>query len=286
MTYKDPLALRLLILLLCVLETLHTACCIHDSYAALIVNFSNPVALLYISWSAELSACIECVIVGIVQAYYSWRIWRLQQNVPTIFILFFIQLVRLAFGIRANANVIIFGEWEALKNENICKLYLYLYYSFNLVVDTLIALLLVFYLYKARAHAQRNTKKIMLKLTYYAIAAGAPTIIVAITQIITYNKSDSVTYAGLLNANVKLYANSMLLMLNARRRIARKTESDSGYSMELPRITRRDAIPRPVIEVLQESIMVHDQFGAEEHFPRIEKSASRSHELPKDYTTV
>ncbi|KAI0826472.1 hypothetical protein BC629DRAFT_83352 [Irpex lacteus] len=62
-TYRDHIAVKLLVVFVCILESLHVAFCIHMLYNYLIVDFANPVNVLNIIWSTGASIFLEVIVL-------------------------------------------------------------------------------------------------------------------------------------------------------------------------------------------------------------------------------
>ncbi|KAI0781659.1 hypothetical protein BC629DRAFT_575883 [Irpex lacteus] len=176
-----------------------------------------------------------------------------------------------------------YSTWATMRAETMFGVYLNLAFGFNIFVDLSIAAILTLYLNaKGRSVACGDgTKKILLKLVYYAMTAGALTVVVNIAVLISYNKSmHTLTYAGLLQIIAKLNANSMLAMLNARKTIAGATITAAGMPVELSRLSsRRPAQPSASIHVFQETIVIEEKWDAsgedQKSKPPIQDTASQ-----------
>ncbi|KAI0089024.1 hypothetical protein BDY19DRAFT_993833 [Irpex rosettiformis] len=259
-TYHDHLSLKLAVSVLFVLETLHVIAGIHMLYWYLLVNYANPAKLTQIPWSVGLLSYLEHGIGALVQLFYIYRIWCVSKNTILTFILISLELTRIALGFRASSFVCIHHTWAALDGTSF-GLFANLAFAFNIIVDSSIAFILTYSLHlKGRSSAYaRSTKKILLKLTYYAITAGASTVLVSISVLIVYNRlRTTLAYIGLLQIIAKLNANSMLAMLNARKRIVR--EAKGAMCLELSdRSSCHQLQPQTTIHVFHETILTEDK---------------------------
>ncbi|KAI0341048.1 hypothetical protein BDW22DRAFT_318205 [Trametopsis cervina] len=67
----------------------------------------------------------------------------------------------------------------------------------------------------------RRTKNMLKKLIHYSVTTGALTALTSLIVLICYNAlPKNILFGGLLEVLSKLYANSSLAMLNARRRVS------------------------------------------------------------------
>ncbi|KAI0683354.1 hypothetical protein BC835DRAFT_748663 [Cytidiella melzeri] len=283
-TYKDGHGLKLLVFLICVLETAHVAICIHPMYTLLIVDNGSPDKLLRTVWST--AVCCILTFVGLVQSYYIWRIWHIRQSVPIVAFLISAVLTRLAFGYRSNAFTGTGETWEAIFATKHYKIYVNIAFSLNVVVDSLITIALSVFLYQTRMSAQsRNTKNIVLKLMYYSLSAGGLTLLTSVIILVTFNVSDgTITYGGCMQIIAKLYANSMLAVLNARQGIVRGASSTQGYSLELSQLhNQAPATSRPgtAIHVFREAITTSETWSCGNGQPVDEQKVSASDSMGK-----
>ncbi|KAI0826457.1 hypothetical protein BC629DRAFT_82069 [Irpex lacteus] len=86
-TYRDPLALKLVVLLLCVLESLHAAACMHMLYSYLVLFVTEPAKELTIIWSVAAIIFLEHTIGVTVQLYYIYRLWKVSQSLVILLVL-------------------------------------------------------------------------------------------------------------------------------------------------------------------------------------------------------
>ncbi|KAI0683016.1 hypothetical protein BC835DRAFT_1423694 [Cytidiella melzeri] len=215
-------------------------------------------AKTWLSRCFKISIYLELSISGIVQSYYIWRIWHVRQSVPIVAFLIFALLARLGTGYRATAFTGINETWKSLYTTKGYQIYLNFALSLNVVMDSLITAVLSVFLYQTRQSARSSTKNMVLKLIFCGVTAGVLTLMASVVILVTFNASKgTITYGGCLQIMAKLYANSMLAMLNARQRIVRSAASSGGCALELPELQNRGpTAPRPgaAIHVLTEVI--------------------------------
>ncbi|KAI0826387.1 hypothetical protein BC629DRAFT_1455871, partial [Irpex lacteus] len=90
--------------------------------------------------------------------------------------------------------------------------------SLSVALDLSITILLQIYLRQFHSRVQvRSTRNVVYWLTYYALSTGVLTAIMATMDLVLFEVSDSpVLWGGLVVVLSKVYANSMLAMLNKR----------------------------------------------------------------------
>ncbi|KAI0090030.1 hypothetical protein BDY19DRAFT_99026 [Irpex rosettiformis] len=111
-------------------------------------------------------------------------------------------------------------------------------FSLAVMTDISVASLLVYYLYVRTTVTFARTRHIVQTLMLYTINTGAITILFSVGVLATFNLFKmSLLFGGLIEIISKLYANSMLAMLNARQTILNRDRegADVFTSVELTR---------------------------------------------------
>ncbi|KAI0826385.1 hypothetical protein BC629DRAFT_75543 [Irpex lacteus] len=213
-TYRDHYAMRLVVILLCVLETMQVGTCIHFLYADLVADFSNPENLLTVLWSEIAAMSLELIINGLVQSYYIYRIWRLSHNIPMVVYLSVVLGCRTATGFRASSFAYPYNDWLVLGVLKPYKRFAAATLSLSVLLDSSITFILWLYLRHAHSLAcKRSTRNTVHKLMYYALSAGGLTTMASVVTLCVFIMAASpVLFGGLAMIMAKLYANSMLAM--------------------------------------------------------------------------
>ncbi|KAI0341042.1 hypothetical protein BDW22DRAFT_317834 [Trametopsis cervina] len=238
-TYEgNKLPIKLWICVLCVLETTHTIICIHFIYHYFVLHYGDPVALKEIVWSIGASVSVEIVIVGFTQGFYVYRIWHISnKNRVITIILAIIVSMRVVISLFTSALTISFGTWVALQNSRLFRITANIGWVLCGLADTTITLTLIYYLYRGRKVCIGRTQNMLRKLAHYSITTGAVTLITSMVVLITFNLlKGNLLFGGLLEVLSKLYANSSLAMLNARRNVASTAANNEKITLELSRI--------------------------------------------------
>ncbi|KAI0704358.1 hypothetical protein BC835DRAFT_1410417 [Cytidiella melzeri] len=233
-TYKDSLLVRIIIWSLLILETVHVGFCIHVLYWYFIVNFSNVDGLEEIAWSFGITVYLEVMISATVQGFYLLRIWRLRRQTPVVCVIVLFLLGRVGLAFRTTSFAYEFSTWAGLLGASYTHTPINVGWALNVAVDAMITFVLASYLYLDRSVARKSTKNLINKLAHYAISTGALTLMASTAIFITFNaRSHSLVFGGLLEILTKLYANSMLAMMNARRSVVEKAASGNNMTVEL-----------------------------------------------------
>ncbi|KIP05948.1 hypothetical protein PHLGIDRAFT_479385 [Phlebiopsis gigantea 11061_1 CR5-6] len=255
-TYEDDIrALRILVLVLWILECLHTCFCIHLLYTYLVVDFHNPEGILQVVWSAGVTVFLEVFIVSGAQGFYILRIWQLSGHnilatAPPAFALF----CRIAFGFATGSLLYCYRTWPEFREHTGSLFTLNCGLTLAAFVDLLTTAILSYYL-RRNMHGFERTRHVLQKLIFYTVNTGALTMVFSIAILFTFNfVTKSLMFAGMVEVVSKLYANSMLAMVNARRHLKAQVYSGTVNSIALqsPHASRPGAPDRVQVSVYRE----------------------------------
>ncbi|KAI0791648.1 hypothetical protein BC629DRAFT_1593233 [Irpex lacteus] len=210
-------------------------------------------------------------------------------------------IARVGLAFRTTSFAYEFSSWAGLLEASYTHAPINAGWALNVAVDASITFVLATYLYQDRSAAtKRGTKTLINKLAHYAISTGALTLWVLDTLLttissllmtvlvrmastaifITFNaRSHSLVFGGLLEVLTKLYANSMLAMLNARRSVIEKAASTNNMTMELTDLAQ--GVPSynsnraAVIQVTKETTTMTDLWDAESRSPAVSTHSVR-----------
>ncbi|KAI0343178.1 hypothetical protein BDW22DRAFT_1428601 [Trametopsis cervina] len=236
---SDGFLVKLWVVALGIFETGHTALCIHILYFYFITHFGDPVhGLEQIVWSGGTSVYFEVIIIGLAQSFYVYRIWHLsRRNIAVTGIVGAILTLRIAFGLFTTSSMFKRRTWEALQTSRLVLVTTNCTWGLSVLVDLLITLVLLYYLYSNRKSGLDRTKNIIRELMHYSISTGALTVFFSLVILISFNAySQSLLFGGVLEVLSKLYANSMLAMLNARRRVFTNATGGGKNTIELSQL--------------------------------------------------
>jgi len=255
---EDSLLMKSVVALVCILETVHTALTLHVTYFYLIVNFNNVLMMDHIVWSAAAAAMSITFGVAVVQAYYIRRIWILSQHAVIVTGLTALMVVAsLVFGITTVALLFKQTSWTAFHENFLANLVISLSLATIAAGDIMIALILMYYLYKNQTGYKR-TDHVIHALMAYVVNTGALTAAFCILILVTYVLAKkSLLFIGIYAIGSKLYMNSLLGLLNSRDQLRNRTKGPSTFeAMQLsqPHIRSGHAsfAPRQHIEIFTE----------------------------------
>lgn len=233
---KDPLWIKVVVYMICFIETLGSAFSLDTMWSYFIVEFTDFLTVAHIVWSAGGILIIDMVVVALVQGFYIYRIWQLSRNYVVTGIISFLLFSRFAIGLSTSAFLITIPTVVEFNTREAVRFTLNTGLTLAVVVDILITGVLIFYLLKHGAHL-RSTRHIVHGLMIYAVNTGALTIIFSLATLLSFNFVHySFMFAGFVLIETKVYANSLLAMLNARTRIL-KGNATTAVSNSAPLTT-------------------------------------------------
>ncbi|KAJ3007343.1 hypothetical protein NUW54_g3582 [Trametes sanguinea] len=243
-----------------IVETLHTIMPIHiwyiilavaacraddnaDSYYHLVSNYFNPIALLTDTWSLRILAPISVVAMTLCQGFYVRRVYILGPQYRLLVALAIVLLLaelgrscilytldepRLMYtplchtvGFMIALTVQAFKGHQVEDLGNMAWLVSAIY-GFAVAVDSIVTGVLIAVLLKSRT-GFRSTDSLIQTLVIYTVNSGlVPSIAGILSFVFALSMSGNMVYVAMGVVATKLYANSVLAVLNARRSLAER----------------------------------------------------------------
>ncbi|KAL0959315.1 hypothetical protein HGRIS_014577 [Hohenbuehelia grisea] len=213
--YKDPWWIRSLVMLVWLMEALHTIFAWVYLYRLTVTFYGQPQMLTVAHWTLNISAAFDGIIGAIVQAYFAWRVHVLSRGWTITVVSWIGSLLQMGLtlavaGLASQYSVPEFHE----KFAWIVTAAL----AFNLFVDVVNTTGLCFYLKLERSGFTR-TDRMLDTLFVWSIQTGLPTVIGAILMLVFSLVSQSALWIGVSLFYAKLYSNSFLATLNGRKHL-------------------------------------------------------------------
>ncbi|RDX51502.1 hypothetical protein OH76DRAFT_1554899 [Lentinus brumalis] len=215
-----------------ILDTIHSAMICTANWQNLIVNFGNFEGLDYITWSIAVTVALTATTTFLVHCFFSHRIHTLSHGNWYITV----PLVTLA-SVRLVAATVSTTEMILLESfEQFVKRYAYVFtlgLSTSTALDIIITVILCYYLRQRKSGLDRMDRVINM-LTLCTVETGMLTCVTTAVALICWVRmSDNLVFLGLHLAISKLYANSLLASLNARRSLSNRSggSRSEGYPM-------------------------------------------------------
>ncbi|KAI0072837.1 hypothetical protein K474DRAFT_1667331 [Panus rudis PR-1116 ss-1] len=222
--FKDNFILKLTVVTLWVIDVLHVALISHAFYQYTVSNYGNLLALLKVQWGLTAQVVVTDVSDALVRAVFAYRIYILSgKNLLVTALIVFASLVVFVAGLIFSVRCAQVAQF--LRFHEISWL---IYFSLSAisVADVLISAAMCILLGKQSGGASQRTQSIVRRLMLYSINASALTSVFAIACLIAYaTMPNNFVFLAIYVVIPKLYLNSLLAMLNSRKRL-REYRSD------------------------------------------------------------
>ncbi|GJE99485.1 hypothetical protein PsYK624_157490 [Phanerochaete sordida] len=211
--------------LLWLVDTFDMALLSHVLYFYIVTNFGNFAALAGpVVWSMSAHLMVTAATEVIVRTMFSLRVWTVSGGkwLPA-FAVGFVTLLDLIFGIVVTVKSV--GQtFFALEK---IEAFIFTEFATGLVGDTVIALLLSYYLYQSRTGFRRTDSAVTI-LMAYVINTGLLTAVTLTVNIVLFaTEHSNFAFVALYFVISKLYVNAYLAMLNARTGIRQRMDRAS-----------------------------------------------------------
>ncbi|KAF9065861.1 hypothetical protein BDP27DRAFT_1450038 [Rhodocollybia butyracea] len=222
---NDKPIVRTLVGMVVFFDFVHQALILHTVYWYVVKNYYNPANLALVVWSLLAEVIFNGFAAVCVQSFLNWRIWRLSKfNIwatGTVAMLVFGEFgCVIAFGIIALVRVRTFEELAVeLKGLSITV------NALAAAGDVLIAAILSFLLQGSKTGFRRSDS-MLNTLTLYAVNTGMLTSLCAVASLISIVAApNTFIYIAFFFCMGRLYTNSLLATLNARKAIRERGDN-------------------------------------------------------------
>ncbi|KAF9000141.1 hypothetical protein BDQ17DRAFT_1308178 [Cyathus striatus] len=217
----DAWYLKSMVVTVVCFDAIHLFFVSHSMYYYLVANYHNQDALLHPVWSIIMEALLTGVNAGLVQLFFTTRLWKLSHK--NYFLTGLIVVLVCACASCGVAWVIL--SMQAHTFEKLLEISP-LTNSINALscaIDVIIASSLCFLLHRARTGFKRSDS-VINRLMVFVVNTGMITTICAVSSLIALLSSPkTLIYATFYFCIGRLYTNSFLATLNARRTV------DNGF---------------------------------------------------------
>ncbi|KAF5371406.1 hypothetical protein D9615_009697 [Tricholomella constricta] len=229
---KDPWYLRSLVAVTAVFDMVHLGMISHTVYHYLISNYNNPRSLELLVWSVLMEALFTGVTGALVQCFYLTRVWLLSNK--SIFLTVFILLIVLANAGLGTVWVVLSMQLETYDELLTISPITISINALSAAADVLIAASLCIMLHRARTGFKRSDSMIN-RLMLFVVNTGVLTSCCAVASLISLIASPlTLVYASFYFCIGRLYTNSFLATLNARRTLTGKVDDVSHMLVSIP----------------------------------------------------
>ncbi|OSC96593.1 hypothetical protein PYCCODRAFT_1472514 [Trametes coccinea BRFM310] len=228
---KDGIVNKAFVAILLVLETLHTTVCMHFCYMYLIVYATNEDARKVGIWSLQLYPLLTGLCVCVSQCFYARRVYLISKKYRILVaIAVILSLAALGFLTAATAIAYIVAK----EHKFVYDIWINrTSYATSVVADSITTGLLIFNLKRLHTGIKR-TDLLLDRLAAYAINTG---LLIGVANMLLFilsffGKNVQTAFLGIGIPATKLYANSVLTVLNARQSLAEKDTAPVSTHLE------------------------------------------------------
>jgi len=226
---KDRFFLKLLVVLIWGLDTIHTYFVGATLWDYLIAHYGNAARIDYISTNLALTIAFTATLTLLVHFFFIYRIHKLSMNNWAISLpLITLACARVGFAFLTTAKMIHLRSFEMF-----VELYTWSFttgLSISTLVDILITLCLCYLLFRSQKQTTR-LNHVLDKLMLYAFEVGALTTVATVTTLICWlTMHRNLIFMGVHFIICKFYANSLLATLNQRKGLVPADPEVTGLS--------------------------------------------------------
>ncbi|KAF8067054.1 hypothetical protein FPV67DRAFT_1226533 [Lyophyllum atratum] len=231
-SYKeDPWILKSLVAATAVLDSVHLAFISHTVYHYLISNYDNPASLEVLVWSVMEALCTG-VTGCLVQCFYLTRVYLLSNRSKLL--TGSILLVVLSTACMGTVWVILAMRLKTYDDLLTISAITISINALSTAADVVIAGSLCYMLHKARTGFKKSDSMIN-RLMLFVVNTGVLTSCCAIASLVALIASPlTLIYAAFYFCIGRLYTNSFLATLNARKTITGKENDVSHMLVSMP----------------------------------------------------
>ncbi|KAI0354577.1 hypothetical protein OH77DRAFT_468694 [Trametes cingulata] len=230
---RDMTSTKIRVAIVFFLDLLHSVMIAAANYMYFVNHFGEDDVTDHVFWTIGVSIALTAVITVCVHLFFSMRLFKLSKG--NYWITAPIAVLAVARVVAAFVTAV-----ELIRLKSFYEFGVRFRWVFTLglvlsaVVDGLITISLCFYLRRHRGGTGRFDH-ILNAVTLYTVENGLITSVTTLVSLIFWLvKSDELIYLGLHFAISKLYANSFLASMNARKSLMAQSQSQSTSGHRLP----------------------------------------------------
>ncbi|KAJ3552896.1 hypothetical protein NM688_g3913 [Phlebia brevispora] len=225
----DRMRIKSTVTVVWLLDFAHMMMICTANWQYLIEHFGNGSTASQIAWPISVTIALTAVVTFLVQCFFAHRIYTLSKQRWYIAapIAFFATL-RVVSAISCTVQMARSGTWAKFAKNSAWLFTTGL--SISAVVDVSIAMVLIVYLKKSRT-GWSAMDEIIDTIVLYTVENGALTSVFAVLSLICWvTMKSNLIFLALHFAISKLYANSFLATLNARRSLQQRSQQSSDFN--------------------------------------------------------
>ncbi|RPD54327.1 hypothetical protein L226DRAFT_279710 [Lentinus tigrinus ALCF2SS1-7] len=212
----DTLFIRLLVLTVMILETIHVVFTMHTCYYYLTSNYFNPAVLNLGVWSLNGIPVIVGVNMFISQLFFARRVYLIGKHyrfIVAVAMLFF--AVEIGFSIGAVCEVIAISTFDSIVKVNQL---LAATFGAAIMGDSLLTGSLIWVLRRSRSTETRQVEPFVETLNVYIINTGLlHDILNVVSLIVVLAFPHDLIHGCISIVTTRLYGNTLMAVLNSRK---------------------------------------------------------------------
>ncbi|EIN05147.1 hypothetical protein PUNSTDRAFT_55063 [Punctularia strigosozonata HHB-11173 SS5] len=222
---NDSRSLKAAVAFVWILDALILGFNCHAVYYYLVSNWGDPVALDNFIWSMKVQNFLTDIMLPTVQTLYAIRIYRLSGGRKFIPGIVGVAVVA-AWGVALAAGVQV-AKIKTFSGVHDARWALYASFSTATAIDILLSTCMCYYLQMGKSMF-KPTNSMLNMLIFWVLSTGLLTSACSLAIVLIYAiMPNNLIYLGLDFLITKLYMNSFLAMLNARKSIRKRAENSS-----------------------------------------------------------
>jgi len=226
---RDDLSIKLLVGSIWILDTLHVIFMCHALYFYLITGFGNPLLLMNGTWPLFSSIAINVVVAFIVQCFFTERIFQLCPPGKRWWVTGIIAITVLAHFVFGLETVVFLSMKKEFARFKEVTLIAAVPFGVAAVLSDIIIAVALCVLLGSNRSSFDDTNSVINKLIVFAINRCILTSTVAVVETIVFSVLPNSFYSLAIDFVIgKLYANSLLAVLNSRVALGSNSRNVSG----------------------------------------------------------
>ncbi|KAJ7745367.1 hypothetical protein B0H16DRAFT_1558616 [Mycena metata] len=213
--WSDSWVLKCVVSIAWILDLGHSVAICHTLYTVTVTQFGQPESLLIPPLSLDTAILLSGFIGPLEQGWFTYRLYRLTKRVPLPLLCMSLALARFV-GIIGLSTIALHAYPITEYNERAGWL-IEAIVIVSAALDTILVSALCYYLSSWRLDKSRVLHKLVNQIMTWTVETGVMTIFGALGLLISFlTMKDNYVYVGFFVVVPKLFANSLLLSVNAR----------------------------------------------------------------------
>ncbi|KAI0321991.1 hypothetical protein OF83DRAFT_1168012 [Amylostereum chailletii] len=226
MYLNDLLRIKAMVLSIWLLDAMHSCLISYSLWFYLVLNYGDARIADFIPASLALTVAITAIVTFVAHLFFSFRVFRLSQGNWYLFgPLCLLSLARLVAALVTTVKMANLHSFPAFLAEFMSLFTLGL--SLSSVLDIMIAVSMCYYLHISRTGFGSIDHLIDIVMLYIFQNGALPCVVTVATMTCWLTMSNNLIFMGIYFGISKVYALSLLVSLNSRASLKRRSISSS-----------------------------------------------------------